>query len=205
MLVAMKLHGFAMSPNTKRAMLGLEEAGLAYEYVPVDLMSGEHKGDGYRALNPTARVPTLVDGDFHLWESNAILDYAAALAPAKRLGGEHPRERAEIARWMYMGAAHLSPNIARIFAHTIRLPEEQRNPKIVEDARTEVDRCLVALDMRLAAHPCLVGDRVTIADLSLLPALANAGMLRIDLTGFVNVVAWMERLASRPSWKKVNG
>ena len=99
----------------------------------------------------------------------------------------------------------MSPNIARIFAHTIRLPEEQRNPKIVEDARTEVDRCLVALDMRLAAHPCLVGDRVTIADLSLLPALANAGMLRIDLTGFVNVVAWMDRLASRPSWKKVNG
>lgn len=201
----MKLHGFAMSPNTKRAMLGLEEAGLVYEYVPVDLMGGEHKGHGYRGLNPTARVPTLVDGDFHLWESNAILEYASALAPAKRLAGENPRERAEVARWMYMGAAHLSPNVARIFAHTIRLPEEQRNPKIVEDARTEVDRCLVALDMRLSTHEWLAADRLTIADLSLLPALANAGMLRIDLSGFAAVVAWMERLYARPSWKKVNG
>lgn len=201
----MKLHGFAMSPNTKRAMLGLEEAGLVYEHVPVDLMSGEHKGEAYRGLNPTARVPTLVDGDFHLWESNAILEYAAALAPGKRLGGENPREKAEIARWMFMGAAHLSPNVARIFAHTIRLPEDQRNPKIVEDARTEVDRCLVALDMRLQRHENLVGDRVTIADLSILPALANAGMLRIDLSGFSGVVAWMERLMARPSWKKANG
>ncbi|MBL9110281.1 MAG: glutathione S-transferase family protein, partial [Myxococcales bacterium] len=95
--------------------------------------------------------------------------------------------------------------VARIFAHTIRLPEDQRNPKIVEDARTEVDRCLVALDMRLQKHECLVGDRVTIADLSILPALANAGMLRIDLTGFSGVVAWMERLMARPSWKKANG
>lgn len=126
-----------MSPNTKRAMLGLEEAGLDYEHVPVDLMSGEHKGEAYRGLNPTARVPTLVDGDFHLWESNAILEYAAALAPGKRLGGENPREKAEIARWMFMGAAHLSPNVARIFAHTIRLPEDQRNPKIVEDLHAE--------------------------------------------------------------------
>ena len=201
----LKLHGVAMSPNTRRAMFALEEAGIAYEHVPVDLMSGEHKGEGYRALNPTARVPTLVDGDFTLWESNAILEYVAALAPGKRLGGENPRERAEIARFMFMGAAHLSPNVARIFAHTIRLPEDQRNPKVVEEARVEVDRCLVALDMRLRSHEWLVGDRITSCDISIMPVLVNAGMLRIDLSGFAGVAAWLERLAARPSWKKIAG
>jgi glutathione S-transferase len=196
----MKLHGFAMSPNTKRAILGLEEAGLTYERVPVDLMSGEHRGAPYRELNPTARVPTLVDGDFVLWESNAILEYAAALAPAKRLGGETARERGEVARWMYMNTAHLSPNMARVFAHTIRLPEAQRNPKLVEESRAEIDRCLVALEQRLAGREWVAADRLTIADLSVAPTLGAAGMLQVDLTKYPNVVGWMARIEARPSW-----
>lgn len=189
-----------MSPNTKRAILGLEEAGLAYERVPVDLMTGEHRGAPYKALNPTARVPTLVDGDFVLWESNAILEYAAALAPAKRLGGETARERGEVARWMYMNTAHLSPNMARVFAHTIRLPEAQRNPKLVEESRAEIDRCLVALEQRLAGREWVAADRLTIADLSVAPTLGAAAMLQVDLSRYPNVVAWMARIEARPSW-----
>ena len=54
----MKLLGFAMSPNVRRAQLTLEELGLPYELVPVDLMSGEHKKPEYLALNPNGRVPT---------------------------------------------------------------------------------------------------------------------------------------------------
>lgn len=194
-----------MSPNTRRAMLALEEAEIAYEHVEVDLMGGEQKRDPYRALNPTARVPTLVDGDFVLWESNAIVEYVAALAPGKRLAGENPRERAEIARFAYMNAAHLSPNVARIFAHTIRLPEAQRIASVVEEARTEVDRCLLALDMRLRTHEWLVGDRITSSDIAILPVLANAGMLRIDLSGFAGVSGWLGRMLQRPSWKKIAG
>ncbi len=196
-----------MSPNTKRAVLGLEEAGLTYEQVPVDLMAGEQRGAPYKQLNLTARVPTLVHGDFVLWESNAILEYVAALAPARRLAGEHPRERAEIARWMYMATAHLSPNVARIFAHTIRLPEAQRIPKLVEESRAEVDRSLAAIEARLAdgEREWLAADRLTIADLSVAPTLGLAPMLQIDLGKFPHVAAWMERVSARPSWKKANG
>ncbi len=189
-----------MSPNTKRAILGLEEAGLAYERVAVDLMTGEHRGAPYKALNPTARVPTLVDGDFVLWESNAILEYVAALAPERRLGGESARERGEIARWMYMNSAHLSPNMARVFAHTIRLPEAQRNPKLVEESRAEIARCLIALEQRLAGREWLAADRLTIADLSVAPTLGAAAMLQVDLSSAPNVVAWMARIEARPSW-----
>jgi glutathione S-transferase len=197
-----KLHGFPMSPNTRRALVMLEECAAPYEFVQVDLMSGEQKSPGYLALNPTGRVPALVDGDFILWESNAILVYLAAAHPEKKLGGQSPREIGEIARWAFMNAAHLSPNVARIFAHTIRLPPDKRIPQLVEEGRAEVDRSLKPLDERLASREFLL-DRLTIADLSLAPTLANAAMLSIDLARFPHVAAWLARVTARPAWKKI--
>lgn len=200
----MQLHGFAMSPNTRRARLALEETGAAYELVPVDLMAGEHRAARYAALNPTHRVPTLVDGDVVLWESNAIAAYLAAKLPSSELAGRDAAEAGDVARWMFMNAAHLSPAVARIFAHTIRLPEDKRNPAIVEEARAEVARCLVALEQRLAATGAwLVGPRFTLADLALGPTLAVAPMLAIDLTACPAVTRWLAALADRPAWARV--
>lgn len=200
----LKLHGFPISPNTRRALFALEEHGAAYELVTVDLMSGEQKSPAYLALNPTGRVPTLVDGDWHLWESNAILEYLAARYPDKALGPRSARETGEMARWMYMNAAHLSPNVARIFGHTIRLPEAQRIPRIVEEARLEVDRSLGALDARLAGREWLL-DRFSLAEIATAPTLSAAPMLGIDLGRFPSVAGWMKRIAARPAWQKLQG
>jgi glutathione S-transferase len=198
----LKLHGFPMSPNTRRALFALEEVGAPYELASVDLMSGAQKTPAYLALNPTGRVPTLVDGDFVLWESNAILEYLAATHPEKKLGAGTPHETGEIARWMFMNAAHLSPNVARVFAHTIRLPPEKRIPQLVDEARGEVDRSLGAVNQRLAGREHLL-DRFTIADIAVAPTLAAAPMLGIDLARFPEVAAWMARVGARPAWKKV--
>jgi glutathione S-transferase len=198
----LKLHGFPMSPNTRRARLLLEELGLPYDFVNVDLMTAEHRGEEYRALNPTMRVPTLVDADFTLWESNAILVYLAEKHASGTLAGDGARERGEIARWMFMNAAHLSPSIARIFAHTIRLPEDKRIPRIAEEGRADVERCLGPLDAQLDGKDWITG-RFTIADISIAPALSAAPMLGIDLAPTPNVAAWMQRMADRPSWKKL--
>lgn len=200
----MRLHGFAMSPNTRRAQLTLEESGLPYELLPVDLMSGAQKQPDYLALNPTGRVPVLVEGDFKLWESNAIIEYIAALVPERGLGPKNPRERAELSRWMFMNAAHLSPAQAHIFAHSIRLPEDQRIPKLVENGRLEVDRCLGPLNDYLEGRDYIL-DRFTIADIAISASLGMAAMLSIDLTKFANVTAWLDRTRARPSWKKVYG
>ena len=199
-----ELHGFPMSPNTKRARLGLEEADVSYTFHDVDLMAAAHKQPAYLELNPTARVPAMVDGDYRLWESNAILEYVADVAKDKRLGPETPHERGDIAKWMFMGAAHLSPNIARIFAHTIRLPEDKRIPQLVTEGHAEVLRCLAPLDAGLAGKTWLVGERITIADVSVAPPLTVASMLQIDLSRFANVTAWLERITSRDTWKRVN-
>lgn len=201
----MKLYGFPMSPNSRRAQLTLEEIGVAYEYVAVDLASGAHKGPEYLAINPFGRVPTLVDGDFTLWESHAILEYLAAKHPEAGLGPKTPVERGEISRWMFLNAAHFGPANAAIFAHTIRLPEDQRIPKLAENGRAEATRIFGVLDAALAGKTFLVGERVTLADLSIAPAAAFAPMLGLDLSTYPNVTAWIERLKSRPSFKKVMG
>jgi glutathione S-transferase len=103
---------------------------------------------------------------------------------------------------MYMNAAHLSPNVARIFAHTIRLPEAQRIARIVEEARAEVDRSLGALEGRLAGREHLL-DRFSLAEISIVPTLSAAPMLGIDLGRFPSVGGWFKRVAARPAWQKV--
>lgn len=204
--MTMVLHGFPMSPNTRRALLALEEVGADHRLEPVDLMTGAHKSEAYRRLNPTARVPTLVDGDVVLWESNAILVYLAEKFPDRLWAGKAPAEKGDVARWMFMNAAHLSPSMARIFAHTIRLPEDQRLPRIVEESRAEVDRCLAAVELHLketgSEH---LGGPFGIADLSIAPSLGFASMLGIALDKYPSVAAWLARVQARPSWKKVYG
>jgi glutathione S-transferase len=200
----MVVHGFPMSPNTRRVLVALEECGAEHRLEPVDLMTGEHRGEAYRALNPTSRVPTLVDGDLVLWESNAILGYLSERFPDKLFRGDTPEERADVLRWMFMNAGHLAPAVARIFAHTIRLPEEQRNPKIVEEARAEVSRSLVPLEQRLAKSDFLA-SRFGIADLSVAPTLSIAPMLSISLADYPHTSAWLARVQAREAWKKAFG
>lgn len=197
-----ELHGFVMSPNTRRARLMLEELEVPYRFVDVDLMAGEQRGDAYRKLNPTGRVPTLVDGDFVLWESNAILLYLADEHPARKLAGDGARERGDVARWMFMNAAHLSPAVARVFAHTIRLPEDRRIPRLVEEGRAEVDRCLAPLEAALAGKEYVLG-RFTAADVAIAPTLAGAPLIGLDLGRTPAVAAWMKRMTERPAWKKL--
>jgi glutathione S-transferase len=199
-----------MSPNVRRVLIVLEEVGAPYELVPVDLMSGAQRSPEYLALNPNGRVPTLeVDDDpsgqrLLLWESHAIVQYLAARYPAARLDGERPGEKGEIAKWLFLNAAHFGPALSHVFAHSIRLPEEQRIPKLVEAGRAEANKILGILEGALGGRETLVAERVTLADLAYAPSLLFAPMLGIELARFANVTAWLERLKQRPSIRKVS-
>ncbi|MBK6518132.1 MAG: glutathione S-transferase family protein [Polyangiaceae bacterium] len=203
--MTIKLYGFPMSPNARRALIALEETGESYEYVTVDLMSGGQKAPDYLALNPNGRVPTLVDGDLVLWESHAILEYLAAKHPEKRLGGGSPEELAHVSKYLFLNAAHLGPAMAGVFAHTIRLPEDKRIPTIAENGRAEATRILGLLERALTDKTALVGDRVTIADIAVGTNVALAPMLGFDLAAYPNVSRWLAELKKRPSFVKAFG
>jgi glutathione S-transferase len=101
----MKLYGFPASPNTwkVRALASYLKMPLEFEFV--DLTKGAQYEPAYLALNPSGRTPTLVDGDFTLWESNAIMQYIAGKAPTP-LWPNDARSRAEITAWQCWELAH---------------------------------------------------------------------------------------------------
>jgi glutathione S-transferase len=108
----MKLYGFSFSDNTWKVRAVAAHLGIALDDQLVDLSRGEQRAPDYLALNPTGRTPTLVDGDFVLWESNAIMQYLASGKP-NALWPDDARARADIARWQSWQLAHWSAEACR--------------------------------------------------------------------------------------------
>ncbi|CAA0099509.1 Glutathione S-transferase GstB [BD1-7 clade bacterium] len=95
----MKLYTIVGSPNSRKVLAVIDHIGLDVEVEYLDLAAGDTQQPGYMALNPNAMVPTLVDGDLTLWESNAIIQYIADKAGADELYPKDLAQRADIARW----------------------------------------------------------------------------------------------------------
>ena len=201
-----KLHAFAQSGNTYKVALLLQ--ALRQPWTPIHLpfeefAKGIQRSDTWRQdVNPMGEIPVLEVGDRKLTQSAVILLFLSEKHGA--YGGQTEDERLEVMRWMFMNAAHLSPAVARIFAHTIRLPKEKRNPQIVEESRGEAARSLVALEDRLANGEFLT-KQFGIADVSVALTLAAAPMLGISFAEAPHVATWLARVEGRPAWKRVHG
>ena len=101
----MKLYGFPHSPNTWKVRAVAAHLGLRLDFEFVDLTKGQSRTPAFLALNPTGRTPVLVDGDFKLWESNAIMQYLASRT-TNSLWPDDARARADIMRWQSWQLAH---------------------------------------------------------------------------------------------------
>src|SRR5579859_1321782 len=120
----MKLYGFSAT-RSLRALWGLRELGLDFDYVPVDLTKGEHKTPDFLKINPAGKVPVLVDGDLVLPESAAIILYLAEKYPEKGLLPRDLKDRAEMYRWIMFSVTELEQPLWRITKHDFLLPEER--------------------------------------------------------------------------------
>src|SRR5690349_3175329 len=114
----MQLYGFPPSPNTWKVLALAHEIGAPLDLQLVDLTKGAQRAPEYLALNPCGRTPVLVDGDFTLWESSAILQYIAAKANSP-LYPDDMRMRADIARWQSWQLAHWQPSVAPMIFENI--------------------------------------------------------------------------------------
>src|SRR5215203_3996691 len=117
----MKLYGFPASPNTWKVRAVAAHLGLPVQDVLVDLSKGGQRAPEYLALNPTGRTPTLVDGDFVLWESTAIMQYLASQKP-NALWPDDVRTQADIMRWQSWYLQHWSASACTplIFEHFVK-------------------------------------------------------------------------------------
>jgi glutathione S-transferase len=192
----MKLYEFAPTRSI-RARWTLQELGVPFEAVTVDLRAGEHRKPEFLAINPAGKLPVLVDGDFVLTESVAIVLYLAEKHPGKGLLPTEPRQRAEVNRWLMFAATELEQPLWRIARHTALYPEDRRLPADVVLASEDFRAMADVLEQHMQQRPFVTGDRVTVADFVLAYTLDWANEVKL-LDGFPKLSAYMERMYARP-------
>ena len=181
----MKLYNYFRSSAAYRVRLALSLKGLDYEYVPVHLIKGEQRGEPYRTLNAQQLVPTLADDRGTFTQSLAIIEYIDERYPEPPLLPETPEARARVRAIALAIACDIHPlNNLRILQYltgTLGANEDAKNAWY----RHWIDLGLAALETQLAGDAATGifchGDRVTLADVCLVPQLANARRNRIPL------------------------
>jgi glutathione S-transferase len=193
----MKLYEFAPTRSI-RVRWTLQELGVDFEAVTINLPAGEHRTPEYLRINPAGRVPALVDGDIVLTESVAICLYLADKFSAKQLAPGDVRQRAELNRWLLFTATELEQPLWRIARNTFLYPEEERQPKDVELARREFRQMAAVLEAHMKGREFVVGNTVTVGDFVLAYTLDWAHMESL-LDEYPALRAYVERMYARPS------
>ncbi len=201
----MKLYYNPLSPNVRRVRLTAAILGIELDEKLVDLGKGEHKTPEYLALNPNGAVPTLVDGEFVLTESRAIMQYLASKQPQAGLLPLDEASRSDVSRWQFWDAAHFSPQLATLaFEQIIKGLKGMGAPDAgkVQEALSNFRRFAGVLNQRLEGKSYVVGNALTVADLTLACSLMYASQTDAPLSEFPNVQAWFSRITALEGWKK---
>jgi glutathione S-transferase len=201
----MKLYIHPASPNCVKVLVAADLAGLEPEVVVVDLARGEQRRPPFLALNPNGRVPAMEDDGTVLWEANAILHWIATAAPDRGLWPDDRRRQAEVIKWQSWDLAHLAPAVRpyqweRLFKPMLGLGEPDE--AAIEAVRQPLLDCAAVLDAALAGRDWLVGDRITLADVSLAARLMYLEAARLPLEGFAEIARWRGRVAALPAWRR---
>jgi glutathione S-transferase len=196
--------GRANSVNVQKVLWCLRELELAYQRIDAGMAFGKNHEPKYLAMNPNGRVPTLVDGDFVLWESNSIMRYLA-LAYGKRspIYPEAPKRRAGVDRWLDWTLSTLQPVERPVFWALVRTPAEQRDLKAIQkDADAAAVQWRI-VDAQLATRRFIEGDEFTIADIAL-GAFARRwlGVEGISKPNFAYLDRWFAQFADRPGFQQ---
>jgi len=199
----MKLHTFVGSPNTRKVEAVIDHLKLDVETVYHDFLEGELRSPEYLALNPNGSVPTLVDGDFVLWESNAIMQYLADKVPGNTLLPRDPKQRADVVRWLSWDLAHFGDAFgALIFESLLKIklnlgpPNETR----IGLAMTWLARRAAVLEQHLKNRRYVVGGGVTLADYSLVRFESYRPHTPFDWRPYPNINAYFDHIRTLDSW-----
>jgi glutathione S-transferase len=206
----MKLYGFPPSPNTWQVRALAAYLGVPMEFEFVDLMKGGSHTPAFLGINPTGRTPALVDGDFKLWETLAIMQYVAGKKP-NSLWPNDERARADIARWQSWSLAHWNaqawiPVLSERFIKKVMNlgpADEAVIAKGVEAYGKEAAMLDAHLaQQHLAQQKYLVGNGLTIADFAVAAPLFYAKEADLPLGPYPHMRGWFERISALPCWRE---
>ena len=180
----LKLYGATFS-RASIVQWYLEELGIPYEFVKLDMQAGEHRQPAFLEINPMGKVPAIVDGDLKLWESGAILVYLAEkYGPSLSLS-----EKSIISQWIFFANASLGPGIF------VEASREREMPKL-----------LTPLNDIFPHQSFLLGEDFSVADVAVGSILAYIPiMLKLDLSAYPAVLDYIKRVSERPAFQKAIG
>jgi glutathione S-transferase len=196
-MAPLKLYDYAASANCYKARLLLAQLGLAYERIEVDIFAGESTTAAYREKNPAGRTPVLeLDGGQTIAESNAILLYLGEGTP---FVPEELVERARVWQWLFFEQNLFEPNVgtARFWRLTGRDAEW---PELFNARLESAQGALASLEAGLGAREFLLGDRYTVADVSLYAYAHVAGDAGLDMAAYPSVTAWLQHVEGTPGF-----
>lgn len=193
------------TPNGHKVTMFLEEAGLPYRIVPVNISAGDQFTPEFLAIAPNNRIPAIVDhdapgGPVSLFESGAILLYLA-----DRIGRFVPppaqvHARAEVLQWLFWQMGGLGPMAGQNHHFSQYAPE--KIPYAIERYVKETNRLYGVLDRRLADRAFIAGDEYSIADMASYPWIVPHARQGQDLADFPNLKRWFEAVRARPATER---
>ena len=198
------LYTTALSANGRKVLAAARQLGLEPDVREVNVYSGQGQAPEYLAINPAGKIPTLVEGDFVLPESNAILQYLCEAHGDFRLFSRDARERAAISSWLFWESAHWQPALVPVLSAFVGhklLPDVVPAPSGDPDWESELLAPLLRrLDAHLADHLFLAQDALTIADFSVAGMGTYFRSCGFPFASFPHLAAWYGRVDALEAW-----
>ena len=188
------------TPNGHKIHIMLEELGLEYNVIPIDIGAGDQFKPEFLAISPNNKMPAIVDPDgpggtpYPMFESGAILIYLAE--KSERFIPSEVRERYEVIQWIMFQMGHIGPMLGQ--NHHFRRYAPEKIPYAIDRYTNEAARLYGVLDKRLDGREYLVGE-YSIADIASYPWLRSHEAQGQDLNDFPNVKRWYEAIEARPA------
>jgi GST-like protein len=189
------------TPNGFKVSIALEETGLAYRAIAVDIGAGDQFEAGFLAISPNNKIPAIVDPDgpdgapISLFESGAILVYVAG--KTGRLLPASVRDKYRTLEWLMFQMGGVGPMLGQ--AHHFRIYAPEKIEYAIDRYTREANRLYGVMDRRLAVSRYIACDEYTIADIAIFPWLRSHKNQGVDLEAYPNVKRWFDEIAARPA------
>jgi glutathione S-transferase len=194
----LKLYHQPMSPNSRRVWIALLEKGLPFETTVMNL-DGDQFQPEFLAISPFHHIPALVDDDFSLIESQAILDYLEAKYPDPPLLPQDPKALGIVQMVRMATVNELAPAMSPLIG--VMMGVSSPEPEKMEAAKQKLDVVLQFFQRLLSGGPYFGGEQLSLADITTGVAIPWLPKLGMPLDGYPQIQAWCDRLQQRPAWQ----
>ncbi len=194
------LYGSVRS-SAARCFWCLEEIGVPYKVVPVDMKTNEHKSDNFLKINPNGKIPAMVDDQIQLFESMAINFYLAEKYKPSLLGTSLA-EKALSYQWSFWATDFQNP-VIEVYIQKAFVPADKKDQKVIDENMKQLPGFFSVLEQTLQGRKFLSGVNFTMADLHVCSVAQLAPLIEFDLAPYPNVAMWMKAINERSAYVKV--